>query len=63
MTKKHFQLLADALKDSVISTSGIDTQEYVQVQWEHCVERIAQACKESNPRFDRDRFFRACGYQ
>ena len=63
MTKKHFQTLADSLKNRVLSQPSIDTQETAQAQWEHCVECVAQACKELNPRFNRDRFFKACGYE
>ena len=58
MTKKHFELLANALK---FVQPGNNTKSN-WLQWEKDIQAIAQACQQNNPRFDTERFLKACGY-
>ena len=51
MSKKDFIALADALRRVRNGSMG-ETSSFVQ-----CVQAIADTCKESNPRFNRDRWF------
>lgn len=66
MTRKHFEALAAALKDSKpeptqychhTSPPGPQLE-----QWRADVRAIAAVCIAHNPRFD-TRFFEACGYE
>jgi hypothetical protein len=57
MTKKDFQLIASALRESFPERGS----EHPTQQWERTVHTIASALSESNPRFDRARFLSACG--
>lgn len=50
MTRKHFEALAKYV--SGIMDSNARLQAAVAV---------ASACKEANPRFDTEKFFKACG--
>ena len=52
MTRKHFKALAEAF--AAVSPKG--------AEWRLCVERIASACRQFNPAFDRYKFLHACGY-
>jgi hypothetical protein len=56
MSRQHFQFLADVLKDS---RPYDDTEE--AAYWDRLVDRFADALHATNPRFDCDRFIRACG--
>ena len=49
MSKKHFELLAEHI------TYILDPHCRLQA-----AVAVASACKQSNPRFDTDRFFAAC---
>lgn len=49
MSKKHFELLANHI------TCILDPHSRLQA-----AVAVASACKQSNPRFDCDRFFAAC---
>lgn len=68
MTRKHFEALAHALSIAKPQAEDLDEWNTCEEchdarmeQWRADVHRIATACKESNPRFDLDRFARACG--
>lgn len=63
MTRKHFESLADALKRTKPSQEDILMQRGEYNQWKDCVRAVASACLEHNGRFDRDTFYRACGYE
>lgn len=52
MTKKDYIKIAAALRE----TRDIDTDT-----WSVIVTRISRICADDNPRFNRDRFFAACG--
>lgn len=51
MTKKDFKVIADALY------AARDTDS----QWTYAVEMIADSLERDNERFDRMRFYAACG--
>lgn len=53
MTKKHFIMLADALRRE---RPGDHWDPNKRVQWELDVKAVADVCKRVNCRFDRDRF-------
>lgn len=66
MTRRHFERLAWELRQShPWERPGIDLAADLthakEVQWETDVRNIANACAESNPAFDRGRFYRAAG--
>ncbi len=50
MTRKHFNALAAAIR-------RITDAHARRV----AAEAVAEICHQFNPRFDRERFFRACG--
>ena len=54
MTKKHFEALADALAKIRPPVWRTDSP------WNASVRAVADVCAEINPRFDRDKFVRAC---
>lgn len=59
MTRKDYILLAAALRDTNPGLKGpIDACH----QWNRDVEAITSALASDNGAFDRDRFYRACGY-
>lgn len=52
MTKKDFQALARALHSCKYAGDEVVARTYI--------DAIADVCKASNPRFDRERFIEAC---
>jgi hypothetical protein len=58
MTRKHFRLLADALRHNAPTVVGSDAEVALFTQ---IVSDIATACRQANPRFDRRRFETASG--
>jgi hypothetical protein len=59
LSRKHYQKLAAALKSNRIAYDDNPDQH---VQWCGDVQRIADVLEEDNPRFDRDRFLDAAGF-
>ncbi len=59
MTRKDYKLIAEILRDNkpVIEVDGISVWNY----WDDLVFEIAFALAEKNPRFDRKKFYKACG--
>jgi hypothetical protein len=57
-TKKTFEAVAAALAESRDAFNGSDG---MLVQWNEDVRVIADVFAADNPRFDRARFYRACG--
>ena len=53
MSKKHFKLLAAVMLEIKPDRDISD--------WQNACSAIASVCAMTNPRFDRDRFLRACG--
>lgn len=62
MTAKHFRALAEALKGTRPMRIGTPAEQAArQDAWERDVRAVADVCYAANGRFDRDRFYRACG--
>lgn len=51
MTRQHFELIARVLREAPVDIVG----------WHILVQRFADELAAENPRFDRERFLRACG--
>jgi hypothetical protein len=64
MTKQHFEQVAEMFRTNRPSTSEDNPLLWPieLVQWETCVVDFASIAAQGNPRFDRARFMRACGY-
>lgn len=60
MTRKDYVLIAAALKSSQLEQFRDGAQPF---QHEVSCKRVADALATDNPRFDRDRFLKACGVQ
>ena len=58
MTRKHFEALAAALRNSHIEGDP----SYID-QWIVDCQAVAEICARFNPNFDRARFLAACGVQ
>lgn len=62
MTRRDFTAIAAALADS--RPPGDNSKAYWLLgQWSADVHGIADVLAADNPRFDRARFYRACGLQ
>lgn len=73
MSRQHFQAIADTLKDNkpaMMSTDSLpDDEKGLAVAaygaayrtWSSMVTDFASMAARSNPRFDRARFYTACG--
>lgn len=62
MTKKDYIKFAQMLKREQPATLySIDESDVTTVTWQCIVESTADIFAEDNPRFDRERFLRACG--
>lgn len=66
MTRKHFQAIADALRDSKPEPETDDPNVTIiygaaYFQWRLTISNVARACAQFNPAFDRDRFLTAYG--
>ena len=57
MTRKHYTMIADAMKKSMDDAA---TYEQAEVLIAAC-SLLADKLAEENSRFDRDRFMTACG--
>ena len=55
MTRMHFEAIARAVRETVYRCSLNGNQA------EMLARLMADTCEEFNPRFDRERFLRACG--
>jgi len=64
MTQKDYIRLARVLKDSKQTLTGINPliNQAFESQWKFTINRIAYELQADNPRFNRDRFLNACGY-
>ena len=56
MTRKDYQLIADAVRKAMTADHGWDTRPICRT-----ARDIADALASDNPRFDRARFLAACG--
>lgn len=62
MNRKDYELIAEAIKEEVLRWGGLTTVAEVQMA-SAIASRIADALKRDNPRFDKARFMRACGFE
>jgi hypothetical protein len=60
MTKKDFILIANVLADKRPNLD-VDHGPATFEQWADTVVAMGNALRSTNPRFDRGRFFEACG--
>ncbi len=62
MTRKDYVALAEALHSAQVSSETITFKghDWAQAVWEDCRDQIADVLAADNPRFDRERFVRAC---
>lgn len=58
MTKKDYVVLAAGLK---AEKPGANWEANKYIQWRLDVQAVAKVCQWDNPRFNRDRFYAACG--
>lgn len=63
MTRKHFEALAAALKDSKPDGNGEVVHPIALTQWRADVRAIALVCHAYNHQFSTRRFYDACGYE
>lgn len=63
MTRNELELLARALRSSKPSEPIIGFDRPAVEQWERDVEVIANVCQAVNARFDRSKFYAACGLE
>lgn len=68
MQKRHFQQFADSIACDMRYVAAVspDDKDYAHAQQvrqsaEYAAHKFADLARQYNPRFDRDRFFRACG--
>jgi hypothetical protein len=59
MTKKDYELIAKILNDTRPYTDGLINQDDEKAQWVIMRNRFAEKLRETNPRFDRQRFIAA----
>jgi len=60
MTRKDYELIAAAIREEVnLWRDGSESQHMVG----KTAKAISTALAKDNPRFDRDRFLRACGIE
>lgn len=59
MTKKHFQAVAQAVRRQRNDADGPEALSAI----DGLIWTLADVFSQFNPRFDRSRFFAACGYR
>lgn len=57
MSKKHFVALAREFRDLLENEESQEARAALKM----AIMRVAAVCKESNCRFNKDRFYEACG--
>ena len=63
MSRKHFQDIAEELKNCRIDTRRLGMEDSILLddQWSSCVKAMADVCNRHNSNFNRSRFYEACG--
>ena len=62
MSKKDYQLIAQALKDSKpVKVNEQYNNDEIQT-WMNCTEKLTNMLAQNNPSFNRAKFLTACGY-
>lgn len=59
MEHRHFSFIAATIAEMPIFEGG--TSKLAKFSRQEIADMFAEACRGSNPRFDRERFMRACG--
>lgn len=63
MTRKHFQAIAEAVKRSSDRISFLDLEpSRMRLIMSIMADEMADSLANDNPRFDRERFLKACGF-
>lgn len=66
MSRKHYEALAAALKVAKPSVGFLETPKAYDAAalraWEHACMAVMDVCHADNPRFNYERFGKACGY-
>lgn len=60
MTKKHFEAIA-ATYAEVLGSSAVQASSLARTAVLRTLMGVVEVCAETNPRFDKTRFLRACG--
>ena len=60
MTKKHFEAIAEAFKE-VRAIQNVQESAEAKAALDILAATLSRICAESNGRFDKNRFLRACG--
>ena len=64
MTRKDFQLIADAIKNTRLNEIQMGAQDehlvLIDITLSSVAQQLANLLKETNPRFDTNRFLDAC---
>lgn len=66
MTRIHFNLIADGLKESKPDPAEYFSEENHKIAllvWKQSVIRLANKFTRTNPSFNANRFFEACGLE
>lgn len=67
MTKKHFEMIAEVLRNraDAINNSGATNEEkhYALFELRNTMYHLCDEFEAENPRFDRGRFYQACEIQ
>lgn len=63
MTRKHFEAIAHALRIERPAMDGEFPPYDALETWQRVVRNIASVCASTNGAFDRERFYRAAGYE
>jgi hypothetical protein len=63
MTKRDFILIAETLKNERPDRDGTKWADGARDLWSTTVLAFANALATKNPRFDKERFFDACGLE
>jgi len=61
MTKKDYELIAEAISASLIQSYILEWQDHFTEQHRTTARRVAVALERTNPRFNRSKFMDACG--
>lgn len=66
MTKKDFELIAAALKESkpeqpTVYNPNLSRHYFFLAQWDDTVSKITDMLESTNKRFGRNKFLEACG--
>lgn len=61
MTKKDYVRIASVLRGLIAGCRATDQSDGSKLMWFSTVDAMAGMLAADNPRFDRDKFYAACG--